>query len=122
MALFNEGLVIQKNLHGQPRYSLSCDDQPHSARFACLMTQGCVNAILRCLSHSCDCGPLGFDHMLGLKSDGSPKMVLDVLREKHPCGCTGDPYTILDPVGFSQVFHPVLFDNLDAALIKSIVL
>ena len=59
---------------------------------------------------------------MGSLSDGSPKNVFDVLREKHPYGCAADPDAILDPVDSSQSFHPVLFDGLDAALIKSVVL
>ena len=55
-------------------------------------------------------------------SDGSSNNVSDVLREKHPCGRPGDPDAILYPVYSSQLFHPVLFDGLDAALVRSVVL
>ena len=81
LALFNEGIVIQKHLSASPRYRPSCDDQTHSSRFSHLMTQGRVNTALRCLS-PCDCGPLNLDHVVGSLSDGSPKTVFDVLREK----------------------------------------
>ena len=122
LALFNEGIVIQKHLSASPCYRPSCDDQTHSSRFSHLMTQGHVNAALRCLSPSCDCGPLNLDHVVGSLSDGSPKTVFDVLHEKHPHGRAADPDAILDPVDSSQSFHPVLFDGLDAALIKSVVM
>ena len=80
------------------------------------MTQGRVNAALRCLSPSCDGGPLNLDHVVGSLSDGFPKTVFDALREKHPYGHAADPDldAILDPIDSSQSFHPVLFDGLDA--------
>ena len=70
------------------------------------MTQGRVNAALRCLSPSCDCGPLNLDHVVGSLSYGSPKTVFDVLREKYPYGRAADPDAILDPIDSSQSFHP----------------
>ena len=122
LALFNEVIVIQKHISASHRYHPSCDDQPHSSRLSHLMTQGHVNAALCCLFPSCDCGPLNLDHLESSLSDGSPKTVFDVLREKHPYGCAADPDAILDPIYSSQLFHPVLLDGLDAALIKSVVL
>ena len=59
---------------------------------------------------------------MGYLSDGSPKTVFDALREKHPYGHAADPDAILDPIDSSQSFHPVIFDCLDAALIKSVVM
>ena len=119
MALFNEGLVIQTRISSRPPY-FRCDDQHHSGRFAHLMMEGRVNAALRCLALACDCGPLSLDHVVG--SDGSSKTVYDVLKDKHPLGRAADPALVLDVNESSVTFHPVLFDGLDAALIRSVAL
>ena len=77
MALFNEGLVLQNHISSRPLYS-RCDDQHRFGRFAHLMMEGCVNAALRCLAPTCDCGPLSLDHVVGSHADGSSKTVYDV--------------------------------------------
>ena len=56
-------------------------------------------------------GPLSLDHVVNSLSDGSPKTVLDILKENHPCGRAGDSDTIPDPVDSSELFHLVLFEN-----------
>ena len=121
MALFNEGLVLQNHISSRPSYS-RCDDQHHSGRFAHLMMEGRVNAALRCLAPACDCGPLSLDHVVGSHSDGSFKTVYDALKDKHPSGRAADPTPVLDVSEPSVTFHPVLFDGLDAALIRSVAL
>ena len=55
-------------------------------------------------------------------SDGSPITVFDVLKEKRPPGRPADPTVVFDVGGSSTHFHPVLFDCLDAALIRSVAL
>lgn len=40
---------------------------------------------------TCDCGPFSLDHAVGSRSDGSPKTVCDVLKDKHPSGRAADP-------------------------------
>ena len=84
--------------------------------------EGCVNAALRYLAPACDCGLLTLDHVVGSHSDGSSKTVYDVLKDKHPPGRAADPALVLDVSEPSVIFHPVLFDGLDAALIKSVAL
>ena len=51
-----------------------------------------------------------------------PKLYLMYCVKKHPYGSAADPDAILNPIDSSQSFHPVLFDGLDAALIKSVVM
>ena len=46
----------------------------------------------------------------------------DVLKDKHPPGHVADPAVVLDVDESSANFHPVLFDSLDAALIRSVAL
>ena len=78
-----------------PPYS-RCDDQHRSGRFAHLMMEGCVNATLRCLAPTCNCGPLGLDHVIESFSDGSSMTVYDALKDKHPSGRAADPALILE--------------------------
>ena len=120
MALFNEGLVLQNHISSRPPYS--CDDQHCSGRFAHLMMKGCVNAALRCLAPTCNCGPLSLDHVVGSFSDGSSKTVYDTLKDKHPSGRAADPALILEASESLNTLHPVLFDGLDGALIRSVAL
>ena len=121
MALFNEGLVLQNHVSSRPPYC-HCDDQHRSGRFAHLMMEGRVNAALRCLAPTCNCGPLSLDHVVGSHSDGSSKTVYDVLKDKHPSGRAADPALVLDVSESSSTFHLVLFDGLDAALIRTVAL
>ena len=121
MALFNEGLVLQNHISSRPPYS-HCDDQHRSGRFAHLMMEGRVNAALRCLAPSCNCGPLSLDHVVGSSSNGSSMTVYDVLKDKHPSGRPADPALILGANESLNAFHPVLFDCLDGALIRSVAL
>ena len=44
------------------------------------MMESRVNAALRCLAPTCNCGPLGLDHVIESFSDGSFKTVYDALR------------------------------------------
>ena len=55
-------------------------------------------------------------------SDGSSKTVYDVLKGKHPSGCAADPALVLDVSEPSVTFHLVLFNGLDAGLIRSVAL
>ena len=121
MALFNEGLVLQNHISSRPPYS-RCDDQHRSGRFAHLMMEGRVNAALRCLAPTCNCGPLSLDHVIGSFSDGSSKTVYDALKDNHPSGRAADPTLILEASESLNTFHPVLFDGLDGALIRSVAL
>ena len=121
MALFNEGLVLQNHIFSRPPYSC-CDDQHRSGRFSHLMMEDRVNAALRCLAPTCNCGPLSLDHVVGSFSDGSSKTVYDTLKEKYPSGRAADLAMILDTSESLNTFHPVLFSGLDGALIKSVAL
>ena len=73
MALFNDGQVLQNHIFSRPPYS-RCDDQHRSGRFAHLMMEGRVNAALRCLAPTCNCGPLSLNHVVGSFSTGSSMM------------------------------------------------
>ena len=65
MALFNEGLILQNHISSRPPYS-HCDDQHSSGRFAHLMMEGRVDAALRYLAPTCNCGPLVWIMLLDL--------------------------------------------------------
>ena len=121
MALLNEGLVLQNHISSRPPYS-RCDDQHHSGGFNHSMMEGRVNAALRCLAPTCNCGPLSLDHVVGSFSDGSSKTVYDALKDKHPSGHAADPALIFEASESLNTFHPVLFDSLDGALIRSVAL
>ena len=92
------------------------------ADFLILMMEGHVNAALRCQAPAYDCGPLSLNHVVGSHSDASSKTVYDVLKDKHPPARVADPALVLDVSDSSSNFHPVLFDGLDAALIRSVPL
>ena len=46
----------------------------------------------------------------------------DVLKDKHPSGRAADPALVLEASESLNTFHPVLFDGLDDALIRSVAL
>ena len=97
LQLFNEGLALQNHISSRPPYP-RCDDQHHSGRFAHLMMEGRVNAALRCLAPTCNCGPLSLDHVVGTLSNGFSMTVYDVLKDKHPSERAADPALILEAI------------------------
>ena len=52
----------------------------------------------------------------------SNPVTYDVLKDKHPSGRAADPTLVLYVSEPSVTFHPVLFDGLDATLIRSVAL
>ncbi len=86
--------------------------------FANLMLQGKTKAALRLLSEQGKGGILQLDEIV-TTSDGQKK-VKEILIDKHPPGQPAYPDVIIkdDP----QDVHPVLFESLDAAIIRSAAL
>lgn len=114
--LINEGRSIQFRL-SPLRINKNSDDGKKAFTFAQMMRNGNVSSALRQLSDVHKGGPLSPDMPCG-----DQESVRDVLLSKHPPGKQIDPSAIVDPDPSQDSFHPVIFDSLTGALIKSVAL
>ena len=110
-ALLEEGCSIQRGLTCP---CISNDSGNVSLSFSKLMLQGRVCAALRLLSDHEHGFPLQLDKMVGSKS------VMEIMLDKHPCGCPLDPSAVAPPVSSAFDPHPVYFDRITGSLIHSI--
>ncbi len=85
--------------------------QQLSSSFANLMFQGKTNAALQLLSNK------GKGNLLQLNDVVGDSTVKEILKSKHPSGMSAMPESTIN--GTPPDFHPVIFDSIDAALIKS---
>ncbi len=85
--------------------------QQLSRSFANLMFQGKTNAALQLLSNK------GKGNLLQLNDVVGDSTVKEILQSKHPSGMSAMPESTIN--GTPPDFHPVIFDSIDAALIKS---
>ena len=107
-----EGRTIQQHI---PSTSISHQNNDCLAHtFSNLMFQGKVSAALRLLSEKNKGGVLHLDDSIG------PTKVREVLVSKHPQGQQATPDVII-PSEPTDV-HPVMFEPLDATMIKSAAL
>ena len=115
--LLQEGSTIQSRL---PSHTTSkSSDELLSRNFAKLMAEGKVKAAIRLLSSQPNSAVLHSDTPLGSESDS--ETVFDSLCKKHPSG---------EPAQFDALFqsfdrpcsHPVIFESIDADLIRSVAL
>ena len=94
-------------------------DPQFARKFANLMMKGKVHAALDLLSNNGRVGILGLNHEV--KTAGLDDMtVKDILLNKHPVRQPASADSILD--GTPPEIHPVVFDQIDARLIRSIAL
>ena len=86
--------------------------------FANLMFQGKTKAALRLLSEQSKGGVLHLDDPV--ETGKGQRKVRDILADKHPPGQPAHPDTIINDNPTDV--HPVLFESLDAAMIRSAAL
>ena len=111
-SLLEEGRAIQDRLH-KPLSKRK--EQQLSRSFAKLMFEGKTQAALQLLS---DKGKGGFLHLNdGVGSPSTLTTVKDVLISKHPDAVRASSDTTIS--GSPPDCHPVIFESIDAALIRS---
>ena len=116
--LLEEGRSLQKHRKIYHRTGGHKNNSSLSRSFANMIFQGKMGAALQLLS---DEGSSSLLHHNDIAVAGSGKTVMQILREKHPNGAAVDPGVILQPNAPFQLPHPV-FDQIDASLIRSVVL
>ena len=114
--LVNEGRAIQSRL---PKFCSNHDEDQLPRSFAKLMFQGKTQAALQLLL---DKGRGRVLHLndITTSKDSTPSTVRDVLRSKHPPGQPASPDVIIG--GEPPEFHPIVFESVNAALIRSTAL
>lgn len=119
--LMREGRAIQKQLHARKLNNLSDDEQEaHNARiFAKLIFEGKIHSALRFLSDNHGGGVLSLDERLDPSAD---QTVRDVLRDKHPPKRMVSPEALITTHELPPEVHPVLFESLTGASIRSAAL
>ena len=111
-----EGRTIQQRI---PKAS-STKTQEHLAHsFAKLMLQGKTKAALRLLTTQTKGGVLRLDDTIDMANHEQRK-VRDILIDKHPPGQSAHPDSIIEDE--PPTIHPVIFESLDATLIRSAAL
>ena len=116
-SLVEEGRAIQ---HRLPKIRSNQSDSNLARRFANLMFCGKTHAALDLHANNGKSGVLHIDHVLesGVNAGQSVK---DVLKTKHPKGQNASPGDIPHESP-PPLPHPVIFDRVDAALIRSVAL
>ncbi len=111
--LLSEGRTIQSRL---PKHRTHQEKDQLSRSFANLMFQGKTHAALQLLSDKGKGRVLRLSDTISPK-DSTPCTVKDVLRSKHP---PGQPASLDAIIGdLPPDVHPVIFDSVDASLIRS---
>ena len=118
--LMNECRCIQNHLKSTHPGS---DQSRDIARlFDHLLSEGKVGAALRLLTATREGGVLPLDSLVpsGFDSSGNPlfKTTKEILQEKHPQGRVASQDSLLDTSLDTPYFDPILFDSLDACVIK----
>ena len=111
--LIQEGRAIQRRI---PKLSSSKQTANIARSFADLMFAGKCKAALDLLSNSGEGGLLHLDDHTDQSIPDSPT-VREVLIEKHPTGQTAHANCILQSP--PQEVHPVVFESIDASVIRS---
>ena len=115
LELLREGKAIQGRLP-KSRAHKDDDDDQLARSFAKLMFQGKTHAALQLLSDKGKGGVLSLDRSVTTK-DADPCTVKDALRSKHPPCQSANPDTLIP--GVPPEVHPVIFDQINASLIRS---
>ena len=117
--LISEGKAIQQRL---PPHKNSPGSNEHLARtFSNLMFEGKTKAALCLLSEHGSGGVLHFNNTIST-SDGKSQSVLQTLKEKHPIGAPANKDALLTMDEEPPDVHPIVFDCIDAPMIKSAAL
>ena len=110
-----EGRTIQKRL---PKVSFRPKKDDHIANnFAKLVFQGKIKAAIDLLSNKVRGRVLHLDDII---SSDEQKGVRDILRDKHPPSQSVHPESIVP--GDPQTIQPVVFDSIDASVVRSAAL
>jgi len=113
--LMREGRTIQQRI---PKSSSSMKNAQLARSFANLMFQGKTKAALRLLSEQSKGGVLHLDD--SIEAGNAERKVRDILADKHPIGQPAPPDAVIKDDLLDV--HPVLFDSLDATVIRSAAL
>ena len=118
VSLVKEGRTIQQKLPNYLRENTENQNRI-ARRFSRLMFEGKTHAALDLLTNSSKGSVLHLDQPAN-PNDPDSKSVREVLVSKHPPAQTAS----LDPSlqGSPPEFHPIIFDSIDASLIRSTAL
>ena len=114
--LLKEGKAIQRSLKASSSRRDAKDDATTARKFAQLMMEDRVRAALQFLTSETRSCLLSLEEVIG---DGSGRTVREVLEDKHPDPEPVHAGTILNERMTSVDFHPVLFDNITAKVIRN---
>ena len=119
--LIIEGRTIQHRLK-QKYNTTDSDNEKITRSFTKLMFQGKVKSALRLLSETRKGSPLRIDMLLA-SGEETTSTVRDEQLKKHPSGQTASPEALLQPHSLlPPPNHPVIFEHIDAASIRSAAL
>lgn len=91
-----------------------------SSKFANFMFQGKINEALQLLSDKGSSRVLQLNEIA--KTDNN-KTVRQVLKEKHPDMASLDPSAIIESSdNMTQMAHPVMFEQINASLVRRVAL
>jgi len=110
--LVEEGRSLQQRL---PAFNKNRKKSNLARNFSDLMMKGKIHAAMDLLSNQGNGGVLGLDHVVS-----STETVKDVLVKKHPVGQPVSVDSVLP--GSPPDLHPVVFEQIDARLIRSTAL
>ena len=114
--LLREGKAIQRSLKAMSSRRDAKEDAITARNFTQLMMEGRVRAALQLLTSETRSCILSLEEVIG---DGSGRTVRDVLEEKQPHPEPAHADTILNERMTSVNFHPILFDNITAEVIRN---
>ena len=117
-ALLEEGRCLQKRL---PRGTARSPDRKLARMFANLMFRGKTSAALDLLVSRGSSGVLHVNDPTNNQDPTSPS-VLDVLKSKHPAAQPAPLEALVPDHQLPTEVHPVIFDKIDAAAIRTAAL
>ena len=121
-ALLFEGRTLQKYLKKPPPYPSTSNHDPDKSglQFAKKIFNGNVKDALRLLTDEDKGGVLNPSDMISI---GDITMtVLDALKNKHPQGMPASRDALIPPTINQVEVHPVIFEKIDASLIRATAL
>ena len=119
-ALLEEGRCLQKRLPRRTS-SPSSADRKLARTFANLMFRGKTSAALDLLASKGNSGVL-HENDPANKDDPASPSVLDVLKSKHPAAQPAPADALISDSQLPSDVHPVVFDKIDAAAIRTAAL
>ena len=119
MKLWEAGNITELVREGIPNHQPQGAKQQLTRSFAKLMFQGKTHAALQLLT---DMGKGGILHLHDTINNGDSEQITvkDVLKSEHPLGQAATPDSTYQ--GMPPDVHPVIFDPIDASMVRSIAL